>query len=96
MRPQKQPLNKQYKAILKTQQHNSKLEDNLNWVNKNKIKTNFQIKNKEEYQHLKIFTGTTKSIKYYSKKFQERSRNINMLQIGSHLYEIIGIFKCIL
>lgn len=91
MRPQKPLVGNQNKGILKARKNNSKLEDNLNWVNNNKIKTDFQQRNKEEYQNLKIFTGTSKSIKYYSKKFQERSRNVSLLQVGSHLYEIIGM-----
>ena len=80
------------KSILKKRTNElsktSKQTDGIEWLKKNKINTSTK-KEKQEEMSMKIFTVTTKSLIYYSKKFADKSA-MKSVQVGSYLFEIIG------
>jgi hypothetical protein len=83
-----------FKSILASLDNESSKELNRMKVKNKANKTNKL--NELETMSLKFFSGTTKSIKYFSKKFDEIAKskqtqsNASKAYVGQHLFEIIG------
>lgn len=81
------------KGILKNKtnlQPNSKQTDNLKWIKENSEKTKLAQKSKD--QGLKIFTGTTKSIKFFTEMFETNESNKlkKKQSVGHFLFQLYG------
>lgn len=73
----------------KPSQHKSLLDDRVKWSNENAISTNEQ--NTEALKRMKFFSGSTKSIKYLTKKFHEASKETKLKHVGTFAFEIVAI-----
>jgi len=69
----------------KISQRTSKLKDPVKWSNENA-----NPNNDDPVRTVKFFSGSTKSIKYLSKKFRENSQNPKLKHAGAFIFEIIG------
>jgi len=69
----------------KANERTSIVKDPVKWSNENTNKNN-----DDHVKILKFFSGSTKSIKYSSKKFKENCGNPKLKHAGAFIFEIIG------
>lgn len=85
------------RGILKNRTTNpttSTVNDNLKWVKENAANsTNIDSKRREDDQKLlKFFSGTTKSVIFLTKQFNEdlKRPNLKRAHVGNYIFEMIG------
>ena len=83
-----EPENIHFKNVPNTNNglRSSKLTDGQQWTKVNKVNT---PPSNEDVNSFKFFTGTTKSVKFFSNKIAHEKNNF----FGAYLYEMIGMFK---
>ena len=91
--------NSELKGILKnktnikptTSQTGSKQTDNLKWLKENSKKTTPKSKENNN-PDLKVFTGTTKSIKFFTEMFETNENNKlkKRPNVGHYLFQLYG------
>jgi hypothetical protein len=89
--------NTELKSILKNktniqQTTSSKQTDNLKWLKENSNKKTTQKNKENNCLDLKIFTGTTKSIKFFTEMFETNENNKlkKRPSVGHYLFQLHG------